>query len=82
MNRLSRLRESGLLTHWFNQYIPKIDKCFVGIRHVAKVDNSKVKALNIHDATSLFLVFSAGLSVSLLAFLGELLFRHFAKANK
>ena len=79
LNRLKRLRESGLLTHWFNQITPKIDKCLITSNNVAKVNNSKMRILNLVDASSIFLLLIVGIISSLFGFLAELTIHYLKK---
>ncbi|XP_046633905.1 glutamate receptor ionotropic, delta-2-like [Daphnia pulicaria] len=73
---LTRLRESGLLTYWFSQITPNIDKCLITSNNVAKLSSSKISRLNIVDASSIFLLLIVGILSSLIGFLGELTIRY------
>ncbi|EFX85438.1 hypothetical protein DAPPUDRAFT_99048 [Daphnia pulex] len=73
---LTRLRESGLLTYWFSQITPNIDKCLITSNNVAKLSHSKIRKLNIVDTSSIFLLLIAGILSSLLCFLGEFTIRY------
>lgn len=74
-NRLKTLWESGLLTHWFKQYIPNIEKCLITTNNVAKVQKSKIISFNISQVSGIFLLLIVGLLLSILIFLGELTIR-------
>jgi hypothetical protein len=76
---LTRLRESGLLTFWFNQITPNVDKCLITNNNVAKVNDSKWRSLNLDHASSIFLFLIVGLVFSFFGFLGELTIHYLKK---
>ena len=72
LNRLSVLWESGLLYHWFQEYIPNVDKCMVTSNTDAKLKKIPVRSFKLTDTSGIFLVLATGLAISLVILLVEL----------
>ncbi len=78
--RLKWLAESGLASYWSKKTIPKLDQCQLDNYAIASAEK---RVLSLYDLMGPFLFLLAGISVSFLAFLIEIIaFKFRAHAQK
>lgn len=69
-HRLKRFAESGLANYWVKKSMPKLDQCQLDNYAVASAEK---RVLSLYDLMGPFLFLLAGISVSFLAFLIEII---------
>ncbi|KAI9556332.1 hypothetical protein GHT06_018906 [Daphnia sinensis] len=74
------LRQLGLLNHWINSYLPRPYQCSAPLSSFRPTPNER---LTLNYLSSAFLLYGVGISVSVLAFVLELIFAWWKRrANK
>ena len=65
------LAKIGFVSHMKNKYFPVTKQCRTGAP-----PETQIRALQIKDLTVIFIILVIGLSLSVLAFIAELIFGH------
>ena len=67
-----RMAEAGLLQKWYDERMPKVEKCYSGnTKNGGKTTMKGPEPLTLEGFTGVFLIFIFGISISLIVFFIE-----------